>query len=373
MVIEVDKTQLIKAATISDSVVSSKSINTLLTQCLFNFTKDTLVITGTDNEIGIKTEIDVVADGSGSFTLSGKRLINLLKEFPDGIVTLEVNGYNVSISSKSGLVKGQYVLVGASAEEYPVIKDFSYTDAIEIDPKTLYEMLSKTVHAAANDSVKPIFNGVYISSEAEKSLTVVATDSRRLSMMRKDIKGNVSLKEGVILPLKTVNELLHILNENDTCLIKFDESKCHVKAGRTQIVSRLIDGQFPDYKQVVPKDYLLKSVVEVKKLKDALNRIRIFTNEPSWRILLKFSSNVLMIEASYPDQGEGHEEVPIESDAKEPVMVGINVQFLLDLLKEIDSYSVFIGVTGVMSPLVLHPEDNKEFISVIMPIQIRSM
>jgi DNA polymerase-3 subunit beta len=234
-------------------------------------------------------------------------------------------------------------------------------------------MLSKTVHAAANDSVKPIFNGVYVSSEAEKSLTVVATDSRRLSMMRKDTKGNVTLKEGVIIPLKTVNELLHILNEHDTCLIEFDESRCHVKSGRTEIVSRLIDGQFPDYKQVIPNDYLLKSVVEVKRLKEALNRIKIFTNEPSWRILLKFSSNVLVIEASYPDQGEGREEVPVESDANEPVTVGINVQFLLDLLKEIDSYSVFIGVTGVMSPLVLHPEDNKEFLSVIMPIQIRSM
>lgn len=373
MRIEVDKVQLVKATIIADSVVSAKSINTILTQCLFNVDGDTLTITGTDNEIGIKTQLDIVSDGNCSFTLSGKRLVSLLKEFPDGVVILDVNNTNVSISSKSGLVKGQYVLVGSSAEEYPAIPDFNFKNAIEIEQKTFSEMISKTVHAAAHDTVKPIFNGVYIVSEDEKSMTVVATDSRRLSMIKKDITGSSTIKNGFILPLKTVNELLRLLEDKGTCLIAFDDSRCFIKIGRTEIVSRLIDGQFPDYKQVIPKDYLLKAVIEVKKLKEALNRLKNFTNEPSWRILLKFSQNTLLIEASYPDQGEGQEELAIDSDCKEPITIGINVQFLLDLLKEINSFSVVICVTGVMSPLLIYPEDDIKFQSVIMPIQIRSM
>ncbi|MCX8122585.1 MAG: DNA polymerase III subunit beta [Spirochaetes bacterium] len=373
MRIEVDKIQMIKATTIADSVVSAKSINTILTQCLFNVNGDNLTITGTDNEIGIKTQLDVISDGTCSFTINGKRLVGLLKEFPDGVIILEVNNTNISISSKSGLVKGQYVLVGSSAEEYPSITECDFKNAIEIEQKIFKEMISKTVHAAAHDTVKPIFNGVYIVSEDEKSITVVATDSRRLSMIKRDIAGNDLMKKGFILPLKTVNELLRLLDDKGVCLLAFDDSRCFVKIGPTVLVSRLIDGQFPDYKQVIPKDYLLKSVIEVKKLREALNRIKIFTNEPSWRILLKFSQNSLNIEASYPDQGEGQEEVSIESDSKESITIGINVQFLLDLLKEIDSFSVVMCITGVMSPVLIYPEDDINFRSVIMPIQIRSM
>lgn len=373
MMIEVDKNQLVKAATVADSVVSSKSINVLLTQCLFTVNNDTLDITGTDNEIGIKTSVEVIADGTIQFTLNGKRLVGLLKEFPDGMITLNVNNNNVSISSKSGVVKGQYILVGGSPDAYPVMPQFNVKKAIEIEQQILKEMLGKTIHAAAHDTVKPIFNGVYMSSEEEKSLTVVATDSRRLAMVKSVMSGTINIKEGVVLPLKTVNEVIRLLGSKETCSIAFDENRCLIKVGKTEVVSRIIDGQFPDYKQVLPKDFLMKAVIEVKKLRDALNRIKNFTNEPSWRILLTFNTTTLKIEASYPDQGEGQEEVPIESDCKEPLTIGINVQFVLDLLKEIDSFGIVICATGVMSPLVLYPEDNINFRSVIMPIQIRSV
>ena len=144
------------------------------------------------------------------------------------------------------------------------------------------------------------------------------------------------------------------------------------KIDDTEIISRIVDGQFPNYKQIIPKEYSLKAVVETSKILDSVKRAMIFTREPAYKIVMTFNKEVLKIEANTPELGKAEEEISFESDSKDKVILGINAQFLLDTLRQVNSYSFVCGITGQMSPVTIIPEDDKNYISVIMPIQIKT-
>ena len=372
MILTIDKDSLQRSIMIADSIISSKNVNTVLSNCLFNITRDYMEIISTDNEIGIRTRLDAVADGDMALTANGKRFAGILKELPKGEVVVEVgNSYQVNIKTKSKDIKALYTLVGTSKDDYPAVPFFDGENAVEIGQSVLKDMLRKVLHAAAIDTIKPVFNGIYMVSERKGRLTVVATDSRRLSMVTRDVENEAQLPEGVIIPLKTVNEIVRLLS-GGMCSFSFFENQCFFKVGETDLVSRIVEGQFPNFRQVIPKEQGITAVMETKRLMDSVRRAMVFTKEPANKIILSFNSDSLLVEAKTQDLGESSEEIPIESNAKETLQIGINAQFLMDSLKDLDAYSISIGLTGQMSPVTIMPEGDPDCLSVIMPIQVKS-
>ncbi len=371
MRININKDLLLKGIGIADSVISSKNINIVLSNCLFNVTKDQVEIIGTDNEMAIKTRIEAVTDGSLSFTANGKKFSSIIKELPDDDIVLNIDNSHV-IDIKSANVKGHYTLYGTASDEYPELPAISMENSIELEQAVLKEMIKKVIYAAANDTIKPVFNSIYLVSETPGTITAIATDSRRLSMITRSIDTEIIVGEGIIIPLKTINEVYRLLGNNGTCRISFDSNQCYFKIDDTEIISRIVDGQFPNYKQIIPKEYSLKAVIETSKILDSVKRAMIFTREPAYKIVMTFNKEILKIEANTPELGKAEEEISFESDSKEKVFLGINAQFLLDTLKQVDSYSFICGITGQMSPVTVIPEDDKNYISVIMPIQIKT-
>jgi len=373
MIFEADKDSLYRSIAIVDSIVSSKSINTMLANCLFKVFKDSIEITSTDNEIAIRTRLDAVSDAEGVFTANGKRFSNILKELPRGEVVISVSdSFMVDVKTKSKEIKAHYALVGTSREEYPEISFVFNENVIEVDQTTLREMLRKVIHAAAMDVIKPVFNGVYMLPDTNGRLTVVATDSRRLSMISRSVGNIAQMEDGVIIPLKTVHELVRLLSGGGTTKFSLFENQCYFRIGETDIVSRVVDGQFPNFRQVIPKEQAIHAVMDTKRLLDSLRRAMVFTREPANKVVLHFSQRSLLLETKTPDLGEAEEEIAIDSNAKESLSIGINAQFMMDVLKEIDVGSVKLGLTGQMSPVTLSPENDNDFLSVIMPIQIKS-
>lgn len=371
MRININKDLLLKGISIADSVISSKNINTVLSNCLFNVTQDQVEIIGTDNEMAIKTKIEAVADGSLSFTANGKKFSSIIKELPDDDIVLNIDNSHV-IDIKSANVKGHYTLYGTASDEYPELPAISMENSIELEQAVLKEMIKKVIYAAANDTIKPVFNSIYLVSETPGTITAIATDSRRLSMITRSIDSEIIVGEGIIIPLKTINEVYRLLGNNSTCRISFDSNQCYFKIDDTEIISRIVDGQFPNYKQIIPKEYSLKAVIETSRILDSVKRAMIFTREPAYKIVMTFNKEILKIEANTPELGKAEEEISFESDSKEKVFLGINAQFLLDTLKQVDSFSFICGITGQMSPVTVIPEDDKNYISVIMPIQIKT-
>ncbi|PKL18422.1 MAG: DNA polymerase III subunit beta [Spirochaetae bacterium HGW-Spirochaetae-5] len=367
----INKDTILKAINIADSVISSKNINTILSNCLFNISKNRLEIIATDNEMAVKTEIETSADSDFSFTANGKKLSGIIKELPDEDISLTIDD-SMIINIKSSNIKGSYTFYGTDSSEYPQLPEMSNNNIIEIDQAVLKEMIKKVIYAAATDTIKPVFNSIYIISEKPGTITAIATDSRRLSMITREINSEAFIGEGIIIPLKTINEVYKLLSNSGTCKISFDSKQCYFKINETEIVSRVIEGQFPNYKQIIPKEYSHKSIIETSKILDSVKRAMIFTREPANKIIMTLSQDILHIEANTPELGQAEEELQIESDNKEKIFLGINAHFLFDTLKQIDSFSFICGITGQMSPITIIPEDDKNFISVIMPIQIKT-
>lgn len=371
MRIEIDKDHLLKSVTTADQIVPAKAINALLGNCCFTITKDSLEVLGTDEEIKVRSCTDAISDSEFSFTCSGKRLSMILKELPKGVVVLDVDENNqISIKSKSEKIKGNYKLIGTSADEFPEMSQISKEKSIELDQAILKEMIRKVAYAASHDSIKPVFNGIYFKTNGNE-LTLVASDSRRLSLITREISGSIDLDEGIIIPLKTINEVSRLLSTG-TCLFSVDNNQCYFKIGETEIESRLIDGQFPNYNQVIPKEFKSECIVDNKYFIETLKRTMIFTREPSYKIVCSFSKESLDIEAKTPELGEAEESIPIEMTNDENIKLGINAQFIMDSVKEIDSYGLKICITGPMSPVAFMSEDDEKSISVVMPIQIKN-
>lgn len=372
MRITVNKDMLLKALGIADSVISSKNINTILSNCLFNVSNRSIEITATDNEIAVKTTIDAECDSNISFTTYGKKFINILRELPDDEISLDIDDSMV-INLNSKNIKGKYTLYGTDSSDYPDLPQIKMDNSVEIEQAIFKEMIKKVIYAAATDTIKPVFNSIYIVSEKPGTLTLIATDSRRLSMITRSIDDEAFIGEGIIIPLKTVHEINRLLSNSGTCKISFDSNQCYFKIDNTEIFTRIVDGQYPNYKQIIPREYTLKSVINTSQIHDSVKRAMIFTREPANKIVMSFDKDNLKIQANTPELGYAEEEIEIESDSSEKLVIGINAQFLIDTIRHIDSFSLICGITGQMSPLTIIPEDDKNFISVIMPIQIKSI
>ncbi len=373
MVITIDKESLLKSINIADSIISSKNINTILANCLFNVSKDSIEIISTDNEIAVRTKVDAQADKKISFAANGKKFSSILKELPNDELAIAVNeNLLINITTKSKDVKGHYTLIGIGAEEYPEIPHFIEDNSIELDQGILREMIRKVIYAASNDTIKPVFNGVFFISDAKGNVTSVSTDSRRLALVSRSIKQDIQFGDGIIIPLKTINEVYRLLENSGTCLFSYNNNQCFFKISNTEIISRIVDGQFPNYRQVLPKEHMLEIEIETKKLFDSVKRTMIFTREPANKIIINITNNKMVIQSSTPELGEAEEEITVKTSRDEKIAIGINAQFLIDALKEVDSEYIKCGITGQMSPVTITPLQDSNYISIIMPIQIKS-
>lgn len=373
MVIHINKDSLLKSINIADSVISSKNINTILANCLFNVSKDNIEIVSTDNDLAVRTNVQTKADMSLSFAVNGKKFSSILKELPNDELIIKVNeSLVIDITTKSSNVKGHYTLYGLNPEEYPHIPNFLEENSIEIEQSILKEMIRKVIYAASTDTIKPVFNGIYFISDSKGNISAVATDSRRLAIISRSIKQEINFGDGIIIPLKTVNEVYRLLESAGTCKFSFNNNQCFFRIGNTEIISRIVDGQFPNYRQVLPKEFVFDVEAETKKFHDSIKRAMIFTREPANKIILHIHNNKITVQASTPELGEAEEEIPVKSSKDEKISIGINAQFLLDSLKEIDTEHVKCGITGQMSPLCIMPPSDGNYISIVMPIQIKS-
>jgi DNA polymerase-3 subunit beta len=373
MVVHVNRESLLKSINIADSIVSSKNINIILSNCLFNVAKDSTEIISTDNEIAIRTILPSNTDSAISFAANGKKFSSILKELPNDELVLNVSeSFLIDITSKSKEVNGHYTLFGFPPGEFPEIPRFMEEDSMEIDQALLKKMIGKVMYAASTDTIKPVFNGIYLVSENDGSITSVATDSRRLALLKASVDLKVDLGEGIIIPLKTIHELGRLLESSGTCKFSFKNNQCFFKIADTEIISRIVDGQFPNYRQVIPKEYLFEIEIEKRKFLDAVRRVMIFTREPANKIVLNMQKDRIIIQANTPELGEAEEEITVKSDKDEKISIGINAQFLIDSLKEMDSDYIQCGVTGQMSPLTISPLKDRGYLSIIMPIQIKS-
>ncbi|MDP8254944.1 MAG: DNA polymerase III subunit beta [Candidatus Alcyoniella australis] len=354
------------------SIIDKKHTLPILSNVLLEAGKDQLELVATDLEVGIRVQLSADVADEGNITVSAKKLFEIIRELPEGpirIATLD----NDWIQVTSG--KAVFKVVGLAAEDFPMFPAFDPESFEAVDGDMLLDMMEKTAFAASTDETRYYLNGVLFESEqgeGQPLLRMVSTDGHRLCMVVKTVEslGNLKLEEPVIIPRKGVAELRKLLSDDDEpVMLMLRERNIIVSKGSVLFVIRLIDGEFPDYRQVVPKELQRSISTDRGLLSSALRRVSVLSSEITRGVKLDFEGNALNISSSNPNFGDATEELDVASEG-EPLAIGFNSRYLLDVLGASDAEEVKLSLGDELSPAIIRFTGNEEFLAVIMPMRL---
>ena len=322
-----------------------------------------LTLTTTDLDISIRTTVECEVEAQGVTTLPVKLLFNSISKAAEGIVEVEVDAKErATISAGSAKFK----LAGLPESEFPRLPQDEDTYAYAIPQATLREMLRKVSYAASQDDTRRTLKGVLMSFKDAK-LTMVATDGRRLALVENEMEFPKDSEKDIILPSKAVQELMRSLNGEEDMSMKVQKSQIAFKVGSVMIYSKLIDDQYPNYKQVIPAETVEKIEVDRQLLLDALDRASVMTMDEAHSTKLIFSEGKLTVTSAASDIGEAKDEVPIKY-AGETIEIIFNPSYVMDPLKAIDDDEVTINLNNGHSPAVI--KCSVPFLYVLMPLRL---
>ena len=383
MEFSVSKEDLLQCLYLVQGVVEKRSSLPMLSHVLIESSpteeKDGGICLGaTDLEIGIRQQCQAEVKESGSMTADARKLYEIIRELPSGQVRLRSSG-NGWVEVKSG--KSRFRIASLDPKEFPTITaqkekkeepPASSDQFLSLSGPTMREMIEKTLFATSPDETRLNLSGVYLETEKEGKIRMVASDGHRLSLIEKEMDApSIPDWPSVILPKKGLMETRKLLERSEgTIEVSLSDSVMNLKKETTELFMRLIEGDFPDYQQVVPKDHTHR----VKFLRDdllfALRRVLIMTTERSRGVKLQFGKDKIEISVNTPDVGEGTEEITA-SYAGDGLSIGFNGRYLTEALNVIDEGdSVVLLLKDEMSPGLLQTEKSSEFSYVIMPMKI---
>jgi DNA polymerase-3 subunit beta len=282
---------------------------------------------------------------------------------PASEIEIEVDDRNAA-SIRCG--SSFYKIMGLPEEEFPRFPEFGAGKALKIEQSVLRDMLKKTAYAVSNDETRYVLNGVFMGLKADK-LTVVATDGRRLALIEHDIEIPKGSEAELILPTKAVNELERLLADKGDAKLSIGENQILFEMDGTTLASKLIEGTYPNFRQVIPSETKERITLERELLLSALHRASILASEKSQSVKLNFAKNTLTITATTPEVGEAKETLSINYKGKD-LTIAFNPQYMMDPLRSLDADEVFVELTDELSPGVI--KVNAPFLYVLMPMRL---
>ncbi|MCC6640766.1 MAG: DNA polymerase III subunit beta [Deltaproteobacteria bacterium] len=373
MKLSITKTEISKALARVQGIAEKRNSMPILANVFLEATRDgqggTLRASATDLEVGLVGSHAAMVDKPGSVTVAARRLFEVVRELPDETVVLETtpNSY-----LELHCLRSRFVLAGTSGEEYPPLPSVVPERTVRLQAAVLSHMIDRTMYAASTDETRYNLNGVYLEVlETEQRLRMVATDGHRLAYTDRSIGAEISnVASGVIIPRKGMGELKRLVDEQDADEIELGFSGNSVVAATpaVKLVMRLIEGEFPNYRQVLPKSSKHRVIVDSATLEHVLRRVQIVT-DGGRGIHLQITPGKLSISAKNPDVGEAYEEIDLDY-AGEAVSIGFNPRYLLDCLGVFRSKEVEIGLIDDLSPVQIRPTDDLDALAVVMPMRL---
>ena len=347
-------------------VVERKQTHEVMNNLLFEIEPDFLQLTGTDNEVELRTRIPMISSESGKTTIPARKLFDICRSLHDDArLDFEVDGDRARI--KCG--KSRFTLATLPVEEFPIIDEL--TDAVEVSiPQNQLELaIKRTSFAMAQQDVRYYLNGLLLQIN-EGELCCVSTDGHRLALHRTPADVETSEPVSSIIPRKAINELGRLIGSDDSRInLRLTSNHLQVSLGSLQMTSKLIDGKFPDFESVIPLDSTNVANVDREQLKQALSRSAILANETYKGVRLTLEKSVLGIQTNNPRHEEAEDELEIDYQG-EPIEIGFNVVYLLDALNAIDSETAELNLRDNTSSMVIHPGDSKQSTYVVMPMKL---
>lgn len=364
-----------KAISTVESIVSTREVKSALANILIETESDSQLVylSSTDMDISIKTSLSARIYSEGHGSIPAKQLGNIIKSinFPETSLELskdEEENLRTLITDAQEKVDFKMTINGYEEEEPRKFPKIEEAEKKYFSSTILSQMFKKTFHAVAVEDTRYVFNGLYLSANNEE-ITVVATDGRRLAKIQRKINNPFSFQNGIIIPHKAVREILKLLDNTENISLLYIQGQLYVSDGKTELLCKLIDGNYPDYDAVIPKSSKHSARINKEDFTIALRQALIAAEEPSHQIRLSFSNNKLNINSS--DPGSTEASISLNVDYKgDDITIAFKGDYLIDITKVIEAQEIEVRFNTPNSPAVfLDPADN-QFISVIMPMKI---
>ena len=368
MNLTIAKEQIINGLQAVQNVVSTRTTLPILSNVLLRAADERLELTATDLDVTVACSVEAKVKKPGASTVPVKRLFGIVRELTNADVDLEVDDKN-SCSVRSGA--SFYRINGLSADEFPPLPKFKEDKKVVLSQETVKAMMKKTSFAISTDESRYVLNGVFISLKDHK-ITMVATDGRRLALVDEEVDVSEKSHGEFIVPAKAVNELNRLLQDKGEIELRYADNQASFtlkddKGSSVLIVTKLIEGNYPNYRQVIPSEVKERVPLVREEFLHALRRAEIMTSEKSNSVKLAFSKNNLAITANSPEVGEARESIAVNYKGKE-MAIAFNPKYLIDPLNALSNDEVFIELIDELSPGVL--KINGPFLYVVMPMRL---
>ncbi len=344
------------------SIVQQRPTRPILSTVLLVAKGDKVELHATDLEIGIRLDVPGVEVGEeGQIAISQARVASILRETADETITLETDDQHCIITASDS----RFRLPIEAADEFPEIPVFDEGNAYDVERQAFVDMVSKTSFAAHRGKHRYALNGVLLEIKA-KGIVMVATDGRRLAHIEKKAKFADDAEESVIVPTKALDQVIKVLTDDDEVIhLNILENQIVAKTLRAAVSTRLVEGHFPPYDSVIPKDCDKKVDMDRERLHSAVRRAALLTSEDSSAVFLAFQSGKLAVTAAAPETGEANVELAVEYDGPDTEL-GFAPEFLTDLFRALDDETIRVEFRDAASAGIFRA--GKDFLYVVMPV-----
>jgi len=368
MKIHVNRETLVPILTKVGGVVERRQTLPILGNLLVLAQDDSIRITGTDLEIEVCAKLTSQVEQPGATTLPARKFVEICRALPEGTdLSLKVENNRVSLVAE----RSRFTLSTLPANDFPTMDGNEEMRTLRIDQKTLRRLFEKTAFAMANQDVRYYLNGLLLELKPD-SLVAVATDGHRLAKMEEKLSLNIDETAQVILPRKTVLEMIRLLGNDEGKEVQLDISEKTFRAAigdDVLVTSKLVDGRYPNYDQVIPPAPEYIAYLDRDSLKQALFRASILLNEKYRGVRFDLDQGRLKLQAQNPEQEEAEEDLEV-TYFQEPMVIGLNVSYLVDVLSVLEEDTVEIGFKDSDSSVILRNKDKEMEIFVVMPMML---
>lgn len=370
MKLKIKRVVLLEALNNVSKAISTKNIIPILSGIKFELTRDKLVITASDNDITIQTVInkgdDLIIESTGNIVIKGKYILDIIKKLDAEFINIEIiDDHKIMIFTDNS----EFNLNGIDAREYPDINLDLSPDFISMSVASFKTMISQTNYACSMDEARVVLTGVNIKID-ENNLECSATDSYRLALRKYKLTNGVNNSADIIIPSKNLNELLKLLAsglEEDIEMHLFS-NKVIFKFNNILFQSRLINGTYPNTKNLIPSESLFDLKINTSAFYNMVDRASILNNDNDNNIItLEIKNKLLKITSMSLEIGKAHEQMEVDCD--NDIKISFSAKYMMDALRTISSKNVILTFVGEIKPILLKNDDSDDFVCLILPIR----
>ena len=354
---------LLKEISMAQEVIASKNVISILSNIYLEAENDSLTIKATDLKVNFETKVPVTVVEPGPAMVFGEKFLGILSSIPEG--EMEFEQIESKIKIKTSVKRANFQLKSMASDKFPEfpVSDDEY---FEVPVKNFKEMINQTVFAVSDDETRFFMNGVYME-KVESKLIMVATDGRRLAYIDKDID-NIKDFSGIIIHPKILNVIAKRSGDEGLIAISVTDKMIFVRFGSYSFSSVLLEGQFPNYKKVIPEDQPHSISVSRNEMLDALKRVSQLVEQKSHRIYLGLKPGVMEIYSEEGEIGDAKEEIPCKYDGEE-LSLAMNYRYIEEPFKVMNDEEICIRFSGASKAITIVPVPQRNFFHIVMPMQ----